>query len=161
VKPDHAKDRLLSKSAGAPQAWRRLSPLEACFERGQLSGGRDGYTPAMRLDAGTFYARLFARAQASGRDSTDLVRIDGAGRRMEFSEAQARAAHSLASIHARLSRADALIVRMVCGEGYFPSEAVRTACNDYRHSVPARLREALDALIDALKADRSAHPREE
>jgi len=45
-----------------------------------------------------------------------------------------------------------MIVRMVCAEGHFPSDAVRTACNDYRHTVPSRFREALDSLIEAIAA---------
>jgi hypothetical protein len=43
---------------------------------------------------------------------------------------------------------------MVCGENYFPSEAVRMVCNDYKDTVSARFREALDALIEAMEAVR-------
>jgi hypothetical protein len=158
VRPDHVRDRALSANAGAQKAWRRLSPLEAAFERGQLGGGSPLYDAQRRLQAGVDYVRLFALAQSSGRDSTDLDRIDGAAAGDGFSETQARAAHALGEIDRRMNARDRQIVRMVCAEGHFPSEAVRIACNDYRHTVPSRFREALDSLIEAMEAARRRRP---
>lgn len=154
VRSDHVRDRMLSATAGAQKAWRRLSPLEAAFERGQLGGGSPLYDAQRRLQAGEAYARLFALSQSSGRDSTDLDRIAGAGAGDGFSEAQARAVHALGEIDRRMNARDRQIVRMVCAEGHFPSEAVRIACNDYRHTVASRFREALDSLIEAMEAAR-------
>jgi hypothetical protein len=151
----HVRDRALSPARGAPKAWRRLSPLEAAFENGQLAGGNESFTAALRFEAGEAYARLFASAAASGRDSTDLDRVGG-GDNAQFSEAQVRASHALGEIERRMNARDARIVRMVCGEGYFPSEAVRTVCNDYRHTIAARFREALDSLIEAMEEARRA-----
>jgi hypothetical protein len=90
------------------KAWRRLSPLEQAFLRGQLAGG------APRHDA------------------------------------QAMAIRRLIAVDSRMSERDRAIVRLVCGLGYFPSEAVRQVCEDYKHTIPARLREALDGLVEAI-----------
>ena len=56
--------------------------------------------------------------------------------------------------HYDMSPRDRQIVRLVCGEGFFPSEAVRQVCADYKHTIPARLREALDGLVEAMEAAR-------
>jgi hypothetical protein len=151
IRADHVRDRPLSVTAGAAIAWRRLSPLEAAYERGQLGGGSPKYDGQKRLAAGEAYARLYARSQASGRDSTDFDRISGGSGMCALSEGQARASQLLSKIEQQMNSRDRLIVRMVCGEGYFPSEAVRTACNDYRHTVASRFREALDSLIEAME----------
>ncbi len=156
LRVDYVRNRSLTPEAGAPMGWRRQSPLEAAFERGQLGGGNPQFDALRRFEAGEAYARLYALSQASGRDSTDLDRIGGAGRGDSMPEAQARALHSLAEIDRRMNARDRMIVRMVCGEGHFPSEAVRTACNDYRHTVASRFREALDALIEAMLSVRRA-----
>ncbi len=156
LRMDHARDRFLSPAPGAPKGWRRVSPLEAAYERGQLGGGNPQFDAQRRLEAGEAYARLHALSQASGRDSTDLDRI-GRGRQGDgLSEARARALHTLSEVERRMNARDRLIVRMVCGEGHFPSEAVRTACNDYRHTVASRFREALDSLIEAMLSARHA-----
>jgi hypothetical protein len=159
VRSGHVRDRALPASDGAHKAWRRLSPLEAAYERGQLGGGSQLYDADKRQQAGEAYGRLFALAQSSGRDSTDLDRIGGKGTGDGFSEAQARAAQALGEIDRRMNARDRQIVRMVCAEGHFPSEAVRIACNDYRHTVASRFREALDSLIEAMEHVRRKQPR--
>jgi hypothetical protein len=155
VRTDHVRDRMLTAAAGAPKGWRRVSSLEAAYERGQLGGGSPLYDADKRLAAGEAFARLYARSRASGRDSTDLDRIGG-GHGDTFSEAQARALHTLGEIERRMNARDRMIVRMVCGESHFPSEAVRIACNDYRHMVASRFREALDSLIEAMDSLRES-----
>jgi len=155
LREDHIRDRPLAPTAGAPKGWRRRDPLEIAFERGQLGGGDPRYTAMRRREAGEFYAELFAAAQTSGRDSTELRPIGARSTRgTPLSQSQAEALGELTALERAMGARDAKIVRMVCGEGYFPSEAVRAVCSDYRHSVPARLREALDALIEAIEKRR-------
>jgi len=154
---DHVRDRTLAVASGSPQGWRRKDPLDATFDRGQLGGGDPRYTASQRREAGEFYARLFASAQQSGRDSTEINPVTARSTRgTPLSHSQAEALRELVVLERRMGARDAKIVRMVCGEGHYPSEAVRAVCSDYRHSVPARFREALDALIEAIAAGRPA-----
>ena len=80
LRAEHVKDRTVSPTAGAPDAWRVCSVLELAFERGRLDDGEGdargrAFRAKRRLDAGMLYARFFAVAQTSGKDSTDLDRI--------------------------------------------------------------------------------------
>src|ERR1700759_4077847 len=83
IAPDHAQNRpfaLETEGRGRPQVapvkgWRRLSPLEQAFLKGQLAGGRAAHDAEARFAAGKRYGEMFALAQSSGRDSTDLDRI--------------------------------------------------------------------------------------
>jgi hypothetical protein len=150
----HVQDRALSARAGAKKGWRKPSPLEAYYEKGQLGGGDTRYAAIARLEAGLTYAALFQTAQASGRDSTDLSRISGGARGLPLAQAQIEALRALASVQGHMGARDRAIVRMVCGEGYWPSEAVRSVCAGYKDRVTARFREALDVLIEALETTR-------
>jgi len=147
--PDGAK-RVIAPGKG----WRRLSPLEQAFLRGQLAGGAAKYDAQARFEAGKRYGEMFAVAQSSGRDSTDMDRISRSGGGASISDSQAQAIRRLIAVESRMSERDRAIIRMVCGQGFFPSEAVRQVCADYRHTIPARLREALDGLVDAFEAAR-------
>jgi hypothetical protein len=161
VRADHVQDRPASSIACGPKAWRRASVLELAYERGQLDDGEgDGRKRAFkakcRFDAGEAYAKLFLTAQSSGTDSTDLDRIMSvSGTRVALTTRQAEAIRALAAIESRIGTRDRRIVRMVCGENFHLSEAVIAACGkSYRHSVVARFREALDALLDSLEVAR-------
>jgi len=144
-----------TKRVAAPgKGWRRLSPLEQAFLRGQLAGGAAKYDAQARFEAGKRYGEMFALAQSSGRDSTDMDRISKSGGGASISDSQAHAIRRLIAVESRMSERDRAIVRMVCGQGFFPSEAVRQICADYRHTIPARLREALDGLAEAFESAR-------
>jgi len=157
IAPDHAQNRpfaLETEGKGRPQVapvkgWRRLSPLEQAFLRGQLAGGAAAHDAEARLTAGKRYGEMFALAQSSGRDCTDLDRISTSTGSGGVSDSQSAAIRQLIAVDSRMSARDRQIVRLVCGEGYFPSEAVRQVCADYKHTIPARLREALDGLVEA------------
>jgi hypothetical protein len=155
---DHARDRAYVTDGGSAiagaKAWRRLSPLEQAFLRGQLAGGAPRHDAQARFEAGKRYGEMFAIAQSTGRDSTDMDRISRSGGAHAISDGQAGAIRALIAVESRLGERDRAIVRLVCGFGFFPSEAVRQVCADYRHTIPARLREALDALVEAFAASR-------
>jgi hypothetical protein len=144
IAPDHVRDRAYvagdKPQIAANRAWRRLSPLEQAYLRGQLAGGAPRHDAQARFEAGKRYGEMFAIAQSTGRDSTDMDRISRSGGAHAISDGQAAAIRA--------------IVRLVCGQGFFPSEAVRQVCADYRHTIPARLREALDALAEAYESSR-------
>lgn len=149
----HRQDRNLTRDTGSKKGWRKLSPLERAYENGQL--GNDGHTPKARRDAGMEYGEIFRLSQSSGRDSTDLDRISGAGKGGPFAHAQGQALRQIASIDSHMGRRDRLIVRMVCGQEHFPSEAVAAACgSDSAKRTLPRFREALDALIEAMETAR-------
>ena len=163
IEADHVQNRAFvvdvpgrGKAVIAPgKAWRRLSPLEQAFLRGQLAGGAPGHDSEARFQAGKRYGEMFAIAQATGRDSTNLDKITGSGASSHsISDSQAEAIRRLILVDMKLGARDRAIVRMVCGQGFFPSEAVRQVCADYRHTIPARLREALDALVEAFETVR-------
>ena len=164
ISPDHIQNRAFvievpegrgTKRVIAPgKGWRRLSPLEQAFLRGQLAGGAPRFDAMARLEAGKRYGEMFAVAQSSGRDSTDMDRISRSGGGASISDSQAGAIRALIAVDSRMSPRDRAIVRLVCGQGFFPSEAVRQVCADYRHTIPARLREALDGLVEAFEEGR-------
>lgn len=146
---DHVRDRIVSPVAGAARAWRKLSPLEAAYARGQLAGGT--HHASERLAAGQRYARLFAASESQGRDSTQLMNISRSYGGTPLGENQRGALEKLRSLHAAMGANDAMIVRLVCGEGYTPAEAVRRVCGDgYKDATTARFREALDCLQSVL-----------
>lgn len=146
---DHVKDRVISKVAGAAKAWRKLSPLEAAYAKGQLAGGSARFTARQRFEAGQRYAQLFAGCESSGRDSTQLMNVSRSYGGAPLGMGQRAAMEKLRTIEAAMGGNDAAIVRKVCGEGHTPADAVRLVCGDYRDTVTARLREALDALLSA------------
>ena len=135
--------------AGAARAWRKLSPLEAAHAKGQLAGGNPKFTAAQRFEAGQRYAAIFAACESGGRDSTQLLNVSRSYGGAPLGMGQRAAMEKLRAIDAAIGGNDAAILRKVCGEGHTPAEAVRLVCGDYRDTVTARLREALDALLSA------------
>jgi len=154
----HARDRLLGADAGARRGWRNMTehPLSAVYERGQLDRGGLAHTARERYEAGEYYRMLFEGAQVRSRDSTQLeVVLGGSG--AGLSDARADAIRKLIAIDAGMKSADRRIVRRVCGEGWWPAEAVRESLGaHYAKAVVPRFNEALDALIDAIAAARKA-----
>lgn len=137
----------------------KWTPLEAAFNQGKLQGGSSKYAPKARFDAGMKYAEIWDTAQSSGRDSTQALNISRSTGGGSISQSQSDAVKALVSVESHLSQRDRIIIRMVCGQGYFPSEAVRTVCEDYRDTVSARFREALDGLIEAFELARKGPGR--
>jgi hypothetical protein len=163
ITPLHVKDRAFVAEVAEGQrtrrvvsnarAWRKLTPLETAFARGQLAGGasRDcgGHSAEERFAAGKRFCGIYDGAQTSGRDSTQMQAISRSGGGASLGQSQMAALKALARIEARLGARDARILRMVCGEGFAPVDAVRAACgDDYKHTIAARFREALDALVE-------------
>lgn len=149
VRSDHVRDRVISPAAGAAKAWRKLSPLEAAYAKGQLAGGSARFTAAQRFEAGQRYAAIFAACESSGRDSTQMMNVSRSYGGAPLGMGQRAAMEKQRTIEAAMGANDAAIIRKVCGEGVTPAEAVRQVCSDYKDTVTARFREALDALARA------------
>lgn len=155
VRPDHAQDRELTTVAGGPRGWRKLSPLQSAYERGQLSGGNPKYLALQRFEAGLTYTAHWDISQSSGKNILDADRISCSGSGLAFTEVQFDALGAIKAIESNLSLRDKTIIRKVCGEGLWPSEAVALACGtDYTKATLARFREALDSLIEAIEVAR-------
>jgi hypothetical protein len=160
ITPLHVKDRnFVAEVEDGPRtrrvlagakAWRKLTPLEAAYAKGQLAGGVPTHSALMRFEAGKRYAGIFAGAETQGRDSTQMIAVSKSGGGLGLGQSQRMALRALAAMEAKLGERDRRIIRMACGEGFAPVEAVRAACgDDYKHTTAARFREALDALIEA------------
>jgi hypothetical protein len=158
VTPLHVLDRPATDPDGKPitgsTAWRKLTPLQAVYAKNMLAGGSQRFTAADRYGAGSNYTAIWDAAQGSGRDSTQALNAVRGGSGGSPSDARAKAVSQLARVNLHLGARDRKIVSMVCGEGYWPSEAVRDTCGDYRDTVSARFREALDALCEAFETSR-------
>ena len=154
----HVK-RPVGALAGARSAWKNIAehPLTLAFEKGQLGRGDPRYTPEMRLSAGNKYRQLCEQLASTGRDSTDVERIHGGGADHAVTEFRVDAIRKLAAVDRHMKTRDRKIVRHVCGDGWWPSEAVRDACGHehYDKAVIPRFVEALDALIDAFHSIQS------
>jgi hypothetical protein len=129
-----------------------VSSLVLALDRGQLRGGSPNYSEKDRFNAGEYYGMLVKVSQKGGRDSTQALNVSRSTTLGSNNDLQERAWDSLLAIGSYMSPANRKIVDMVCGDDATPAEAVRSACGgDFKHTVPAKLRDALDSLIEAIK----------
>lgn len=147
----HVQERVLSKVAGSPLGWKKLTQLEQAYRQERL-GAKDSKEARQRRAAGEEFTLLWDCAQSAGRDSTavfDVGRCMGSG--TPLSERQRDAISRLVQIEMHLGQRDRTIIRAFCAMGHSPAEAIALARlpNDTR--VTARLCEALDALVDAIE----------
>lgn len=138
--------------------WRNVTwPIEIAYDAGRLQGGSGD--PNVRWSAILEYNEFFEIALSrSGRDSTDMDVVSG-GSGFPISEAMSDAIKKLISVDSHMARKDRMIVRKLC-EGHSLPGAVRAACGDeFVHTVAARVRDALDALDEALTAAKESDYR--
>ena len=144
--------RALGPQAGAGKGWRNDAehPLSLALAKGQLIRGKDCHTPRMRFDAGDLYRMVYETASPRGRDEL-RVRTGGIGQ--PINDRMIDASRWLKAVESQLNAEDRTIVRLVCGEGFWPSEAVRTATghSHYDKAVVPRFNEALDHLVEAIR----------
>jgi len=122
----------ISPRAGARKGWQNDAehPLLLAYAKGQLIRGDERYSSRQRFDAGDEYRRLFELMHRSGRDSTDIDMVSSSTA-LSITQEMMDAIKRLAAIEAGLKRQDRAIIRHVCGEGWWPSEAVRQACGEH------------------------------
>lgn len=148
----HTQSRTLSPAAGSPKGWEKPRLMHVLYDQGKLSGG-NGYTAEQRRDAGIEYEEIFLSCQPAGRDSTqalNAVRSGGGGGGIPAALLAAEAMAKRAKIDKAMSQKGRKIIEMVCGEGHLPVTAISLVCGDFKHTVAARFRDALDELVDAL-----------
>jgi hypothetical protein len=145
--------RMLGPGAGAKKGWRNDAehPLTLAYAKGQLIRGNQKNSAMQRYEAGDAYRAACEASLRKTRDSTDMNVVSG-GRREGTNERMLDAFAWLRAVDSGLSEEDRRIVRLVCGEGWFPSEAVRAAFghDHYKFAVVPRFNEALDHLIEAI-----------
>jgi hypothetical protein len=150
--------RALGTAAGARKAWRNDAehPLTLAFVKGQLIRGNEKHSAMQRYEAGDAYRAACEASVRKTRDSTDMNIVSG-GKREGMNERMLDAFAWLRGVDSGLSEEDRRIVRLVCGEGWFPSEAVRAAFghDHYKFAVVPRFNEALDHLVEAIAKTRS------
>jgi hypothetical protein len=156
---DGHSQRTLSTAAGAKKAWRNDAehPLTLAYAKGQLIRGNEKYSAMQRYEAGDAYRAACEASRMKTRDSTDMNIVSG-GKTEGPNERMLDAFAWLRAVDAGLSDEDRRIVRMVCGEGRFPSDAVRAAFghDHYKFAVVPRFNEALDHLIEAITKAQSS-----
>lgn len=150
-------EREVRTPSGMRKAWRNVGehPLTYIFEKGQLARGAPQHTPQDRYDAGCVYRHLCEVLLRSGKDSTEMALVD-AHSHGQIGQGKIDAIRKLAAIDARMKTIDRRILRRVCGDAWWPSEAVREACghNFYVNAAMPRFVEALDALVEAMRSIR-------
>lgn len=160
----HSQTHGLGANAGAKKGWRNDGehPLSLAYAKGQLirgsiqdERGNAKYCALERITAGDEYRKHFEEMHRSGRDSTDMDVVSSGGG-FPITETMNTATKKIAAIEHHLKGQDKIIVRRVCGEGWWPSEAVREAAGiTYEKATVPRLNEALDNLIEAIEAARA------
>lgn len=162
VTPLHVRSRPATDNSNRPitgkTAWTKWTPLESAYQQGKL-GAKDSHDAIRRFNAGQQYTKAWDDSQGAGRDSTQAFCISRGYGSGSVSTVQSDAIASLVAVESYLGQRDRIIVRMVCGQGHFPSEAVAMVSPDYAKATTARFKEALDALIDAWEKVRRAPGR--
>ncbi|HJR56678.1 MAG TPA: hypothetical protein VJ798_08880 [Rhizomicrobium sp.] len=153
--PARITDRHILLNPEAPARWQRWGvrddhPLTKAYERGQLASGRRDVTPRDRYEAGLLYRGLYEDLHGSSIACSKLTRVSGGVTEARAGERICAARALLARIESRMSADNAFIIRRVCGEGAWPSEAVREACVGFEKFVIPRLCVALDDLVGAV-----------
>jgi hypothetical protein len=158
----HVRDRVLSARAGAKTGWSRLTVYERSFRLGHLlckerctgaqttreEEGRtlDRFAAARAFDAGW----QVCNAAFPGGVDFDRVRSSG-GVPGAFADHQRDTKAFWRRVEQAMGANDWLICRRVCGENFSVAETVQAINPGYRFSTLARFREALDALVGAMK----------
>lgn len=141
-------------------AWSRMTKLEQTFEKGKLEDpdtkdqGRREMDAKARFVAGDTYARHWMTGNCSGKNHLCVDRVSGTFQTGDVQTSQQRSRATLERVNRHLGTNDRQIIRMVCGEDYTPSEAIVRIAPGYRDRVLVRLRESLDALIEAFETAR-------
>jgi hypothetical protein len=150
--PSAIKDGHVQEAKGTVRGRYRQTkddPLRGYADAGQIN--EDQYM------AGDWYAEKLKAMQPSGRDSTNVDRVTGAGSGFPINDTMADATKKVISVDSHLPQTDRQILRSILGDGFTATEAVREATGeDGRHYPVPRLREALQSLVRAISAARAS-----
>jgi hypothetical protein len=158
---------VLAPTAGAKAGWSRLTVYERAFRLGHLvckerCTDAKGGAVAAREEEGRALDRLAAarafdtgwqicNAGFPGGVDYDRISSGGGGVPGAFADHQRDAKAFWRRVEQAMGSNDWLICRRVCGENYAVAETVQAISPGYRFSTLARFREALDALVEAMK----------
>ena len=163
IGPDHVRDRVLNRVAGAKPGWSRLTVYERAFRLGQLMcKERCVGAVATREEEGRALDRLAAarafdtgwqvcNAGFPGGVDYDRISSGGGGVPGAFADHQRDAKSFWRRVEQAMGANDWMICRRVCGENFSVAETVQAINPGYRFSTLARFREALDALVEGMK----------
>jgi hypothetical protein len=101
-----------------------------------------------RRDAGNAFVEAWDIRERGTKDSTDMSRGGGAGESDGFTRARIDAIKKLRSWELHTGQNDYMLVRLVCGMGDSPAQAVARISTSYRDASLPRFREALDGLVN-------------
>jgi hypothetical protein len=155
IRETHVRDRFVDRGDREPRGYRNVTwAVQVAYDHGRLSGGKGDAN--VRWAVICEYADLYEEAlHRSGRDSTDMDVVSG-GAGSPVSDAMLEASKKLVSIDSHMASKDRKIVRALC-EGLTLAKAVEQACGeDFTHTVPARVRDAIDALTEAMTEARES-----
>ncbi len=163
IQTDHVQGRVVSGRAGAKAGWSRLTVYEREFRLGHLIC-KEAAAQMPREEEGRALNRLSAarafdegwqvcHASFPGGVDFDRVRASG-GVPGAFVDHQRDAKDFWRRVEQAMGSNDWMICRRVCGENYAVAAAVQAISPGYKFSTLARFREALDALVEAMKRAR-------
>jgi hypothetical protein len=163
IQADHVQGRVVSGRAGAKAGWSRLTVYEREFRRGHLIC-KEAAARIPREEEGRALDRLAAarafdegwqvcNASFPGGVDFNRVRTSG-GVPGAFVDHQRDAKDFWRRVEQAMGSNDWMICRRVCGENYAVAAAVQAISPGYKFSTLARFREALDALVEAMRRAR-------
>jgi hypothetical protein len=151
IRTHHKRDRDISTVAGSPKAWRSSFPFEAYYDDERLQGGNPAYTAEDRYNAGLYYRSIYLASERATVDSTQALNVSRSSTLGNNNDAQQRAWDSLLTIESHLGKRDRIIIREVCGNDMMVPAAIKLVSAGYKDEVGNRMREACDALIEAIE----------
>lgn len=158
-----ARDRTISKVAGAEKGYRAIFDWDRALDQGRLDHGNEKYSPKMRAKAWSDFHSLWSRRYPTGKDSSQGLSVAGGALSAgSLAGSQIDAMTDLLALEGRgphpfkrpIGQRDAIIIKAICGEGMTASEGVRLIQPSYKFAVWPRFCESLDALIEAFSGGR-------
>ncbi len=141
---------LVSAKTGRELRYRNIGgdPLTLAHARGRISNEQYAAGEALR--------EIYELRATTGHDSTDISWGSGGGAGLPFTQVQVDAIKRLDRLRKELKMRDWIILEKFCCEGWQMADAVRAATLCHPSGVLMRAQEALDELIDAFGALKSA-----
>ncbi len=137
------REHVIDKRIGI-KGWRRIDPAQALWKRKNIS--------KVQRAAWERYASLWDVSAQTGRAPLHEATPSRMCAGLPFTVKQQEAIRKVKNIDRGLSIENLAIVRAVCGQGCWPSEAMQQIFGDaYKHSTMARFSEAMVALVRAMQ----------
>lgn len=134
-----------SNVLGGPRRYKDLNehPLTLAFYKGRITD--------QQYAAGNVYRSWYETNEGTLKSCLNINIVAPKFGDYNISEAKWNAGSNLREVHKLLSRRDKIIIEMLCGRGFTPSQAVKAAGIVESTIVSPRVRESLDELVKVLK----------